>query len=128
VEKEILSLGNHPIDEENKLAGKNPLLPTKPLEMEPTNLDSVVKLVKELSNEVVDIKKSVGEGSSKKTSFHPFFKKMDNPPKPLDTPGRCVVCTRTEEEHALNFSFGGHGFFRYFLERESTHMFRESYP
>jgi hypothetical protein len=31
--------------------------------------------------------------------------------------GRCVVCTRIEEELALSFIFGGHGFFRVTFQR-----------
>jgi hypothetical protein len=85
VKKEILSLGSHPTVEERKSTGKKPLLLTKPPEKEPKDLDSVVKLVKKLSNEVVDLKKNVGEGSSKNKYFFPFFKKMDNPPKPPET-------------------------------------------
>jgi hypothetical protein len=61
-----------------------PLLLTKPPNKEANDIDNVVKRVKKLSNEVVDLKKNVGEGSSKPQTFHPFFKKQDNPPQPLE--------------------------------------------
>jgi hypothetical protein len=83
----MLSLGIHPITEENKTSGKKPLLLTKPPEKELKYLENVVKLVKKLSNEVVDLINNVGEGYSKQKYFHPFFKKIDNLPKPLETPG-----------------------------------------
>jgi hypothetical protein len=76
VEKELLSLGSHPTFEETKAAGKKPLLLTKPPEKEPKDLDSVVKLVKNLSNEVVDLKKNVGEGSSKRNLFIHSLRRM----------------------------------------------------
>jgi hypothetical protein len=65
VEKELISLDSHPTYERNQITGKKPLLLTKPLEKEPKDLDSVVKLVKKLSNEVVYLKKNIGEGSFK---------------------------------------------------------------
>jgi hypothetical protein len=43
-------------------------------------------MVKNLSNEVVELKKNVGEGSSKPQTFHPFFKKPNNSPQPPETP------------------------------------------
>jgi hypothetical protein len=45
----------------------------------------VLKLVKTLSNEVVDLKKNVGEGSSQQI-FLTFFKKTNNQTKPPETP------------------------------------------
>jgi len=58
-------LGSHPIAEETKNVGKKPLLLTKPPKKEPKELENIVKLVKKLSNEVVELNKNVGEGYSK---------------------------------------------------------------
>jgi hypothetical protein len=82
----MLYLVSHPIIEENETIGKKYFLLTKPPKKELKELDNVVKLVKKLCNEVVDIINNVGEGYSKNKYFHPFFKKTDNLPKPLETP------------------------------------------
>jgi hypothetical protein len=37
---------------------------------------------KKLLNEVVELKKNIGEGSLTPIPFHPFFKRNDIPPKP----------------------------------------------
>jgi hypothetical protein len=55
----------HPRYEETKSAGKKPFLLTKPPEKESKDINNSVKNVKKLSNEVVNLKKNVGEGSSK---------------------------------------------------------------
>jgi hypothetical protein len=68
------------------LTGKKPFLLTKPPDKESKDIDNVVKMVKKLSNEVVDLKKNVGEGSSKPRTFRPFFKKPDNLPQPPEPP------------------------------------------
>jgi hypothetical protein len=86
VERELSSYDHHSHSEEIRSARKKPLLLTKPPEKEPKDIDSVVKLVKKLSNEVVDLKKNVGEGSSRPRTFHPFFKRNDNPPRPPEAP------------------------------------------
>jgi hypothetical protein len=65
VERELSSYEHYLHTEETKMARKRPLLLTKPPKKEPKDIDNVVKLVNNLSNEVVDIKKNVGEGSSK---------------------------------------------------------------
>jgi hypothetical protein len=56
----------------------------KPFERELQDLENIVKLVKKLSNEVVDLTKNVDEGPSRPISFWLFFKRNDNPPKPLE--------------------------------------------
>jgi hypothetical protein len=68
------------------MSGKRPFLLTKPPEKEPKDIDNVVKLVNKLSNKVVDLKRNVGEGSSKPQTFRPFFKRQDSPPKPPEPP------------------------------------------
>jgi len=68
------------------MSGKRPLLLTKPPEKEPKDINNVVKLVKKLANQVVDIKRNVGEGSSKPQIFLPFFKRQASPPKPPKPP------------------------------------------
>ena len=82
----MISLDSHPAYEETKSDGKKPLLLTKPSEKEPKYLDIVVKLVKKLSNEVVDLMKNNGEGSSKPRPFYPFFKRNDSASKPPKVP------------------------------------------
>jgi hypothetical protein len=42
--------------------------------MDPKDIDSVVKLVKKLLNEVVDMKKNSNEGPFRPINFHPLFK------------------------------------------------------
>ena len=42
----------------------------------------MVKLVKKFSNEVVDLRKNVDEGSSRPRTFHPVFKRNENTPRP----------------------------------------------
>jgi hypothetical protein len=59
---------------------------TKPPKKEPKYLDNVVKLVKKLSNEVVDLKKNTREGPSNPRPFHPFFNKNENASKPIEVP------------------------------------------
>jgi hypothetical protein len=73
VERELSAYDQHPRYEETKSVGKKPLLLTKPPDKESKDIDNVVKMVKKLSNEVVDLKKNVGEGSSKPRNFHPIF-------------------------------------------------------
>jgi hypothetical protein len=77
----LFSYDNHLSYEEIESIGKNPFLPTKPPEKEPKDLDNVVKLVKNFLNEVVDLKKNVGEGPSKPIPFRPFFRRNENLPK-----------------------------------------------
>jgi hypothetical protein len=73
----------------------------------------VVKLVKKLSNEVVDLKKNVGEGPSRPRPFHPFFKRNDNPPKPPEVP-----------QLTLNLdTFGSDNFFSYHQQNHSEKTF-----
>jgi hypothetical protein len=84
VESEISTYDQHPCYEETKSDRKNPLLLTKQHDKESRDIDNVVKMVKKLSNETVDLKHNVGEGPSKPQTFCPFFKKLDNPPQPLE--------------------------------------------
>jgi hypothetical protein len=79
VEKEMLSLvGNHKV-EENKFIGNKPLLLTKPMQKEPTNLESVLNILKKLPNGVFNLKKNVGDGSSHHKPFLTFHKKKTQP-------------------------------------------------
>jgi hypothetical protein len=73
IERELSSYEHHPHSEEISSVGNKPLLLTKPPEKEPKDIDSVVKLVKKLSNEVVDLKKNVGKGPSRPKNFYPIF-------------------------------------------------------
>jgi hypothetical protein len=82
VEKKNLSLGRSPRVEENRAASKKPLLLIKPIDQKPTDLDSVLKLVNKLSNEVVDLKRNVSKGSSHRKPFRDFYRKTNNQPKP----------------------------------------------
>jgi hypothetical protein len=76
---------------------------------EPKYLDNVVKLVKKLLENVVDLKKSVDEGPSSPIPFLPFFKINDNPPKPQEVPqialntdsfGRDSFCSYHHQNHS----------------------------
>jgi hypothetical protein len=49
-------------------------------------MDNVVKMVNMLSNEVVDLKDNVGEGSSKPLYSYPLSKKTDKPRQPPEPP------------------------------------------
>jgi hypothetical protein len=64
------------------LDGKKHLLITKTPKKEPKYIDNVVKLFKKLSNEVINLNKNVGEGPSRPRTFHSFFKRKYNPPRP----------------------------------------------
>jgi hypothetical protein len=109
IEKELSSYDNHPYSGETKSARKQPLLLTKPHEKEPRDIDSVVKLVKKLSNEVVDLKKNIGEGPSRNRTFHPFFKRSDNQHKPPEAP-----------QLTLNLdTFGSDNFYSYHQQNHS---------
>jgi hypothetical protein len=112
VERELSAYDQHPRYEETKSAGKKSLLLTKPLDNESRDIDNVVKMVKKLSNEVVDLKNNVGEGSSKPQTFHPFFKKPDNPPQPPEPP-----------HMAFNLdSFSNDNFFSYHQQNHHERM------
>ncbi len=57
----MLSIGVHHTQEEFKASKKKPQTNTsKPAENETSDIDSFVNMVKKLTNEVVDLKKSVG--------------------------------------------------------------------
>jgi hypothetical protein len=86
VERELPSYDHHPHYEEIKSVGKKPSLLTKPPKKESKDIDIVVNLINKLSNKVVDLKKNVGEGSSRPRSFHLFFKRQENPPRPPEAP------------------------------------------
>jgi hypothetical protein len=64
VERELSGYDQHPCYEETKSVGKKPLLLTKSPDKESKYIDNVVEMVNNLSNEVVDLKNNVGEGSS----------------------------------------------------------------
>ena len=59
------------------------MLLTKPKEERSNELENVVKMVQNLSNKIVDLKKDKEEGSSRKP-FRQFFKKKEenSPPQP----------------------------------------------
>jgi hypothetical protein len=90
------------------LVGNNSLLLTKTLDRESKDIDNVVKMVKKLSNEIMDLKKNVGEGSSKPQNFNIFFNKPINlpqPPKPpymafnLDRLNNDKFCSYHQQNH-----------------------------
>jgi hypothetical protein len=86
MEKELSTYDQHLHYEDTKSAGKKPFMLAKPPNKESKDIENVIKMVKKLSNEVVDLKKNVGEGSSKPQNFLPFFKRPDSPPKPPEPP------------------------------------------
>jgi len=73
IEREISSYDHHPHSREIRSARNKLLLVKKPPQKEPKDINSVVNLVKKLSNEFVDIKKNVGEGYSIPKTFCSFF-------------------------------------------------------
>jgi len=109
VEKGLSSYENKSYSEEITSLGKKHLLLMKPPEREPKDLENIVKLVKKLSNEVVNIKNNSKEGTSRPRPFHPFFKRNDNPPKPpkvpqialnMDSFGRDNLCSYHHQNHS----------------------------
>jgi hypothetical protein len=82
VKRELSAYDQHPRYEETKSTGKKSLLLTKSPNKESKDIDNVVKMVKKLSNEVLDLKKIVFE----LRTFLPFFKKLDNPTQPHEPP------------------------------------------
>jgi hypothetical protein len=48
------------------------------IEKDNTDMESLQRMVKNLSNEIVDMKRNVGEGTSNPRPYKPFFRK--NPP------------------------------------------------
>jgi hypothetical protein len=65
VERDASTYDPHPHYEDTNFSRNKPLLLTKPPNMESKDIDNdnVVKMVKKLSNEVVDLKMNVGEES-----------------------------------------------------------------
>jgi hypothetical protein len=59
------------------------LLLTKPAKNEPNDLKVDIKLVKNLFNEVFELKNNLEEGTSNHKSFRSFHKKGNNQAKPL---------------------------------------------
>jgi len=82
VEKELSSYDNHSYFKEIRSAIKKPLLLTKPLEKDPKDMDNMVKLVKKMSNDVVDLNKNFDKGFSRPIPFLSSFKRNVNRPKP----------------------------------------------
>ena len=90
VEKDLEAISNHPGNEENEASiskknGKKNKGSSKmdldKKQKEPTNMDSIQRIIKKLTNEIIDLKKSNGEG---KKPFKPFIKKstiIDTPPQ-----------------------------------------------
>jgi len=108
IEREISSYNHHSHSKETRLDGTLPLV--KPPKKELKDIDSVVKLVKKLSNEVVDLKKNVRKEYSKPRNFGPFFKRNDNPPRPLEVPqielnldsfGKDNLCSYHQKNHSM---------------------------
>jgi len=54
---------------------------TNPTKKEPIDLESMLKMVKKLSNEVVDIKNNFSEGTFDERTFRPFHRRTNIPKK-----------------------------------------------
>jgi hypothetical protein len=109
VERELSSYDHHSHSKEIMSSSKKNLLLARPPEKELKDIDSVVKLVKKLSNEVVYLKKNTDEGSSNPRSFYPFFNRNDNPPRPPEAPqialnldnfGKDNFCSYHQQNHS----------------------------
>jgi hypothetical protein len=88
VEKNMMSLKGNPGSEPSKDKGKNKETMSKPSE-EKKNYDSMdmealQRIVKKLSNELIDLKKSGGEGSSSQKKFFRFPPKKDKNTPPTN--------------------------------------------
>ena len=88
VEKDITSISSHIGNEENKAStsekkGKKgkwiSKLESKKKDKDPIDMESMQQMIKQLTNEIIDLKKNKVEG---KKPFKPFFKKKTN----TDTP------------------------------------------
>lgn len=79
----MFSITKHSIEGEHKSTlSKNPLILTKPYEENPVDLGGAMKQFKNLSNEIVDMKKKYGEGYSIKKFFEHFIRKNTTKPSP----------------------------------------------
>ena len=68
VEVELDSIAKHSSESEIKpIVGKRPLLLTRPKEELSSELENVVKMVKKLSNKIVDLEKDKKASTSKRT-------------------------------------------------------------
>ena len=77
VEAELYNINKHTVELEVKtFSGKKPLLLTILKEENSNELENVVKMVKKLSNKIVDLEKDKAASSSKKL-FKPFSKKIE---------------------------------------------------
>ena len=80
VEKDIASIASSQGNEENKPSSSEKLMKKKGIiktdlekrEKEPTDMASVQRVLKQITNELIDLKKSKGEG---KKPFKPFIKR-----------------------------------------------------
>jgi hypothetical protein len=86
MESDLSAYDQHPCYKDTKSPGKKPLLLTKIPKRESKDIDNVVKMVKKLSNEVMDLKNNVGEGSLNPQIFISFFKKPNNLTQPHEPP------------------------------------------
>ena len=84
VEKDLASISSHQGNEENKPSSsvksikKNKEIlrsDAEKKENDPTNMESMQRVIKQLTNEIIDLKKNKGEG---KKPFNPFMKKRTN--------------------------------------------------
>ena len=77
IEAELESVNKHSMESETRpFNGKKPLLLIRPKDEHSHELESVVKMVQNLSNKLVDLEKDK-EVNSGRTQYKPFFKKRD---------------------------------------------------
>jgi len=92
IEKDILSLKDNLSNEEEIIRSskkKIEILPRPPqtkTQSETSDLESLQKVVQKLSNQVVDLRRSVEEASSSKGSYKPPFRKNFPSNRPNPTP------------------------------------------
>ena len=83
MENDLASISSHQGNEENKPSSseKNTkkkvilIMDTEKKDKEPTNMASMQRVIKQLTNDIIDLKKNKGEG---KKPFKPFMKKRKN--------------------------------------------------
>ena len=77
IEDELESVNKHSMESETRpFSSKTPLLLTRPKDEHSHELESVVNMVQNLSNKIVDLEKDK-EANSGRKQHKPFFKKRD---------------------------------------------------
>ena len=93
VEAEMESIENYPVQSEEKNFGnKKPLFLTNPKDEQSHNFEGIVKMMKMLSNIVIDLEK---EKEAHK-SYNPYYKKREDNSQPKPPPHSPAVMNLTD--------------------------------